>query len=145
MAGAFHWMKIRLFCYATEDEERLHDLMTVISGTEDFDAEMSDGHHGNSMIILSAEIKGDAACKALFARFGKDVLYDVLDDLDGRIDDDCTFYMRLDKQAAVSGAYRVAHHGDVVSVTGKITAHPARKETAVNNMRKFLEDVRASI
>jgi len=145
MAGTFHWIKIRLFCYATEDEERLHGLMTEISGIEDFDAEMSDGHHGNSMIILSADLKNDAECKALFTRFGKDVIDSITENIDERIDEDCTFYMRLGKQEAVLGRYEIAHHGDVISVTAKIVSHPARKEIAVNNMKKFLENIKASV
>ncbi|MDR0791201.1 MAG: exosome protein [Methanomassiliicoccaceae archaeon] len=145
MAGVFHWVKVRLFCYATEDQEKLHDLMVSITGTEDFDAEMSDGHHGNSMIILSSELKGNAECTELFKRLGKDVIDRLLDDLDKRIDEDCTFYMRLDKQAAVLERYEIAHHGDVVSITCKIVSHPARKEIADKNMRKFLDDIRGSL
>ena len=139
--GVFHWTKVRMFCYATEDEEKLHDLMCSIAGTEDFDAEMSDGHHGNSMIIFTAELKGDRECRELFRRLGTDIIEEVLAELPDRIDDDCTFYMRLDKQAAVLGRYVTAHHGDVVSVTCKIVSHPAKKEIAENNMRTFLASI----
>jgi RNA binding exosome subunit len=145
MAGVFHWVKVRLFCYATEDQEKLNDLMVSISGTKDFGAEMSDGHHGNSMIILSAELKNGSECTELFRRLGKDVIGSLLDELDKRIDEDCTFYMRLDKQAAVLERYEIAHHGDVISITCKIASHPARKEIAVNNMKIFLEGVCGSL
>jgi len=134
-----------MFCYATEDEEKLHEIMKNISGTEDFHAEMSDGHHGNAMVILSVEMKNNNECKKLFKRFGKDTISSVTDELDKRIDDDCTFYLRLDKQAAVFEKYEIAHHGDVISVTCKVVSHPARKEIAVNNMKKFLDEVSDSI
>lgn len=139
MAEVFHWMKVRIFCYATEDQEKLHDLMRRISGKEDFDAEMSDGHHGNSMIILSAELKRDGECRDLFKRLGNDAVTYILTNLSERIDDDCTFHLRLDKQAAVQESYKIAHHGDVVSITCKIASHPARKDIAEANMRNFLE------
>ncbi|MCL2608053.1 MAG: exosome protein [Methanomassiliicoccaceae archaeon] len=145
MANVFHWVKIRMFCYATEDEEKLHEVMKNISGTEDFHAEMSDGHHGNSMVILSSEMKNNGECKKLFKRLGKDTVSRITDELDKRIDDDCTFYLRLDKQAAVSERYETAHHGDVISVTCKIVAHPARKEIAVKNMKKFLDEISGSV
>ncbi|MDR0778626.1 MAG: exosome protein [Methanomassiliicoccaceae archaeon] len=145
MAGVFHWLKVRSFCYATEDQEKLNDLMVRISGTEDFNAEMSDGHHGNSMIILAAELKGNAECTELFRRLGKDIIDSLLNDIEKRIDDDCTFYMRLDKQAAVLERYELAHHGDVVSITCKIASHPARKDIATNNMRTFLENIRGTV
>ena len=139
MAPVFHWIKIRMFCYATEDEERLHGLMCGISGKDDFDAEMSDGHHGNSMVILSAELKGDRECRGLFERLWNGIAAEILGSLGERIDEDCTFYLRLDKQAAVNERYEIAHHGDVISVTCKIASHPARKEIAEKNMRIFLE------
>jgi RNA binding exosome subunit len=145
MAAVFHWARVRLFCYATEDQEKLHQTMISISGTGDFNAEMSDGHHGNSMVILSAELKSNTECAGLFGRLGKDVINSILNELDKRIDDDCVFYMRLDKQAAVLERYEMAHHGDVVSITCKIASHPARKEIAENNMRTFLENVRNSL
>jgi len=145
MGAVFHWVKVRLFCYATEDEEKLHIVMKNISGTDDFHAEMSDGHHGNTMIILTADIKGNSECAGLFGRLGKDVIEGILSGLDDRMDEDCTFYLRLDKQAAVSERYEIAHHGDVVSITCKVASHPARKEIALNNMRKFLDDVLTSL
>jgi len=145
MAAVFHWVKVRLFCYATEDEEKLRAIMKDVSGTDDLNAEVSDGHHGNSMIIITADLKGNSECAELFKRLGKDVVSDVIDRLEDRIDDDCTFYLRLDKQAAVSGRYEIAHHGDVVSITCKIASHPARKDIAEKNMRAFLEDVLGSL
>ncbi|MCL1984473.1 MAG: exosome protein [Methanomassiliicoccaceae archaeon] len=145
MAGVFHWVRIMLFCYATEDQEKLHDLMTRISGTGDFNAEISDGHHGNQMVILSAELKNDRECRELFGRLGKDVLSYLLSDLDNRVDDDCVLYLRVDKQAAVLERYEVAHHGDVISITSKIVSHPAKKETAVRNVKEFLEKILGSL
>jgi len=142
--GTFHWAKIRIFCYATEDEEKVHDIIARIAGTDEADAEISDGHHGNQMIIFSADLKSDAECREMFKRLGKDVVDEITGTLGSRIDDDCTFYMRLDKQAAVSERYEIAHHGDVVSITCKIASHPARKELAVGNMKKFLDNVAGS-
>ena len=141
MAGVFHWVKIRSFCYATEDENKLRRIMTDISGTEDIGIEMSDGHHGNSMAILTADIKGDRKCRELFGRLGKDVIGHILRDIDSMIDDDCTFRMRLCKQAAVSERYEIVRHGDVVSITCKIASHPARKDIAEKNMIVFLESL----
>ena len=141
MAGVFHWVKVRLFCHATEDEDMLRGIMARMIGTDDMDAEVSEGHHGNMMIILSADLKGDRECRGLFGVLGKDVICGILDGLEERIDEDCTFRLRLDKQAAVLERYEIAHHGDVISVTCKIVSHPARKEIAEKNMRAFLGEL----
>ena len=61
--------------------------------------------------------------------------------LSRRIDDDCVFYTRLDKQKAVQGIYAVAHHGDVISITGKVASNPAKKEVAIRNMTEFLQKI----
>ena len=141
--GIFHWVKVRLFCYATEDEEKLHDLIVNVAGTDEVDAEISDGHHGNQMIIFSADLKKDAECRSLFQRLGKDIVNELIANVNERVDDDCTFYLRIDKQAAVLGRYVIAHHGDVISITCKIASHPARKELAVKNMLEFLRSAEA--
>jgi RNA binding exosome subunit len=141
MAGVFHWVRIRLFCYATEDEEKLNEVMRTLSGKDDFNAEMSDGHHGNSMIIYTAELNKDKECGEFFKRLGSDAIGRILSGLEERIDEDCTFHLRLDKQAAVQERYKMAYHGDIISVTCKIASHPARKEIAERNMRAFLESL----
>lgn len=79
--------------------------------------------------------------EALFRRLGPTVIQQLLDDLDNRVDDDCVFYTRLDKQQAVQGVYAVAHHGDVISVTGKVASNPARKDIAEGNLRTFLSSL----
>lgn len=139
MAGTFHWVKIRLFCYSTEDETRLEELMTSINGGNDFQKELTEGHHGNTLVIMESEMTKDRETRPLFAGLGMELVSEIIDDLDNKIDEDCVFHLRLDKQKALGGEYRIAHHGDVISVTAKIVSHPARKENAVANMRSFLE------
>ena len=55
------------------------------------------------------------------------------------------FYIRLDKQKAVQGIYEIAHHGDVISIFGKVQAHPAKKEVAVKVMTEFIEGIRKNL
>ena len=141
MAGTFHWIRVRVFCYATEDTEKIRTVVRTVSGKDDLETEMSDGHHGNDMMIISAGLKGAAECKAMFARLGNDLIKELLDGVDDRMDDDCVFHFRIDKQAAVSGTYVTARHGDVVSITCKVASHPAKKDVASENMRKFLENL----
>jgi len=141
MAGAFHWVRVRLFCYATENEEKLVEVMKTLAGDIEFVAEESEGHHGNSMTILSMDITKKREAEKLFSNLGPELITEIRGQLEERIDDDCVFYLRLDKQMAVVGSYRIAHHGDVLSITAKIVAHPAKKETAVKKMGEFLQSL----
>jgi RNA binding exosome subunit len=138
MTGTFHWVRVRLFCHSTENEGTLEEVMAALTGSDELSAEISEGHHGNLMLIFEAAINNEKGSVTLFSNLGRPVVQRILDDLDGRIDDDCVFHLRLDKQKAVLGEYDIAHHGDVISITAKIVSHPARKSIAVGRMREFL-------
>lgn len=141
MQGTFHWLRVQAFCYSTEKEELIHDVMEELVGNDEFDCDISDGEHGNSMIIFKDEMTKQKEFTGLFTRLGESVRDRLVSDIENRVDEDCVFYLRLDKQKAVAGEYRIAHHGDVISVTGKVASHPARKEIAVKNLTAFLESL----
>ena len=127
-ATTFHWIRVQTFCYATERKELLEEVME----------ELTESEHGNTMTILEARLTKQRQYRELFERLGPDIRSWILEDMDNRVDDDCMFYIRLDKQKAVLGTYEVAHHGDVIAVTGKIQSHPARKEVAARTLSEFL-------
>lgn len=139
MQATFHWLRIETFCYATEKEELVSQTFRDLVGTDEFQTDVSESEHGNQMLILQHMATKQREMDEIFSRLGKDLLQELSDDLENRIDEDCVFYTRLDKQRAVCGEYRVAHHGDVISITGKVASNPARKEVAMENMTQFLK------
>lgn len=138
MQVTFHWVRVQTFCYATEKRELLEETMTELLGTDEFQEDISEGEHGNIMTILETRLTKQREFNSLFKKLGPEICQWILDDIDNRIDEDCVFYMRLNKQKAVQGIYEVAHHGDVVAITGKVQSHPARKDVAVRVMSDFL-------
>ena len=138
MQATFHWIRIETFCYATEKEDLVTSTFSELIGTDEFQKDIVESEHGNTMIVLQYMMTKQKEMDALFSKLGPALLKQYLSDLDDRVDDDCVFYTRLDKQKAVCGEYAVAHHGDVISITGKIASNPARKEIAENNMTQFL-------
>ena len=139
MQATFHWLRIETFCYATEKEDLVSETFRQIAGTDEFQTDISESEHGNQMLILQHMITKQRDMDALFLRLGEELMRNFLDDMENRIDDDCVFYTRLDKQKAVQGTYAVAHHGDVISITGKVASNPAKKEVAMRNMTEFLQ------
>ena len=139
MQATFHWLRIETFCYATEKEGLVSQTFRNLVGTDEFQTDVSESEHGNQMLIMQHMVTKQKEMDEIFARLGKELLQDLMDDLENRIDEDCVFYTRLDKQKAVCGEYRVAHHGDVISITGKVASNPARKEVAMENMSQFLK------
>lgn len=140
-ATTFHWIRVQTFCYATERKELLEEVMEELLGDAEYSEELTESEHGNTMIILEARLTKQKQFKQLFERLGADIREWIVSDMENRIDEDCVFYMRLDKQKAVMGEYAVAHHGDVISITGKVQSHPARKEIAARALEGFLAGI----
>ena len=138
MNDAFHRLRVQVFCYATEDEDLIYDTLAELTGTEGLEVEVCSGEHGNRMVIMQDELKGRKVAE-LFSRLPAELVDELIGKAEERVDDDCNFHMRIDKQEAVQGRYVLAHHGDVISLTGKLVSHPARKSIAVDNLRRFLE------
>ena len=140
MNVTFHWLRVQTFCYATERQDLIEDTLKELLSDIEFEEEICDSEHGNSMMILETRMTKQREFRDLFCNLGNDILDFIIEDIENRVDDDDIFYLRLDKQKAVQGIYEVAHHGDVISIFGKIQAHPARKEVAVKVLKTFIEN-----
>jgi len=137
----FHYVDLRTFCYATEDEKRVESaLRTYLPEEYELDRQVTTGHHGDRIVVLSARLEN-----ADDVRYVLDCLthlsdYDTfLDELDDRVAEDCSLYLTLDKQAAFRGDIE---QGNGITLRGKVEAYPAKRESAVENAREALEDVR---
>jgi RNA binding exosome subunit len=138
----FHYVDLRAFCYATEGEKRVGDaLHTFLPDDVELDRAESEGFHGDRILVLSARLeRADEMRHVLSALTELDGIEDVIDELDHRVDEDCTFFLTLDKQAAFRG--EVAR-GDGITLRTKVEAYPAKKESAVENVRETLAELRA--
>ena len=141
MASTFHWIRVKAICYATEDEDIICDTVSELAGTEELDIDISEGLHNNPLTVVDANLSKNKEYSTLFTNLGEDIVRQILGDLEQRVDDDCVFYMRLDKQKAVCGEYEISHGGDVISITAKIMAHPAKKEVALGIIRDYLNQL----
>ena len=139
MQAPFHWLRVETFVYATEDEERVLTAFASVAGPDEYSAYDSESEHGNRMTVLQSLMSHRKEQEAVFTRLGPAMAAELHRNAPEKIDDDCILYLRLDKQKAVQGEFAVAHHGDVISVTGKVASNPARREIAVANLRAFLE------
>jgi RNA binding exosome subunit len=144
MQTSFHWIRVQTFCYATERQDLIEDTLKELLGEIEFEEEISESEHGNTMMILETRVTKQREFTELFSKLSDEVLDYILEDIDNRVDEDDMFYIRLDKQKAVQGIYEIAHHGDVISIFGKVQAHPAKKEVAVRVLREFVEGIKAA-
>ncbi len=140
-ATTFHWIRIQTFCYATERKNLLEEVMKELLGDAEYFEELMDSEYGNTITIFKARLTRQRQYRDLFLHLGPEIVGWISEDLGNRVDEDCMFYIRLDKQKAVQGVYEIAHHGDVIAVTGKVQSHPARKEVAERVLGEFLRSL----
>jgi len=137
----FHYVDLRTFCYATEDEKRVEEaLRTYLPEEYELDRQVTTGHHGDRIAVLSARLENADDVRHVLDCLTDLPDYDAfLDELDERVSEDCSLYLTLDKQAAFGGEVR---QGDGITLRGKVEAYPAKRESAVENAREAFEAAR---
>ncbi|GAA0729408.1 RNA binding exosome subunit [Halorubrum trapanicum] len=133
----FHYVDLRAFSYATEDEKRVEQaLYSLLPEEVELDRVENVGHHGDRIVVLSARVETADEMRHVLDRLSElEDLDRVLGELDERVDDNCALFLRLDKQAAFRGEVRL---GPGITVRTKVEAYPAKKEKAVANARETL-------
>jgi RNA-binding protein len=131
----------RAFIHATEDEEKVLVALKNASGLEEYQRDITEGHHGNKIEIVEGNLKNKRAIKNFFASLSKEDLRLMIDTIEQRVDDDCQLFARLDKQKAYLGELVLTRSDDAISVRGKIQTYPKNREVAVKNVKEFLENL----
>lgn len=139
-AVPLHYVDLRTFCYATEDDRRVEAaLRTFLPEDTEIERMESTGHHGDRILVLSARVERADEMRHVLDRLTElDDLDEVVEELDERVDENCAFYLTLDKQAAYRGEVR---RGDGITFRSKVEAYPAKKEKAVANARELFESL----
>ena len=134
----FHYIDLRTFCYATEDEKRVEAALRQFLPEEfEIDRVENTGHHGDRIVILSARVETADRMRVVLDQLAAlDSIDRVLEELDERVDDNCSFFLRLDKQAAFNGLVRL---GEGITFRAKVEAYPAKHEKAVANAREAIQ------
>lgn len=140
---SLHNLCFRAFCQATEDEVKVKTALLFASGGKDEKLKRTkcEGYHGNPIIILDICIVSSRAIKSFFQRLSEVDRKALLNDLERRIDEDCAFYFRLDKQEAYLGRLalgEMSEEDDIIAVHGKVKSYPKSRNTSLNNMAEYL-------
>jgi len=137
-----HYIDLRAFCYVTEDDERVEDALRLFL-PEEFEIQRaeSEGHYGDRILVLSARVESTNGMRSSLDALGE--LADeersrIGDELDERVNENCAFFLTLDKQAAFNSEVEL---GDGITLRGKVEAYPAKKESAVENVDELLSEL----
>jgi RNA-binding protein len=134
-----HYLIFRAFCQATEDEKKVMSAITFVSGAEDITVTKSQGFHGNPILILEAVVKSRRLIDSVFQSLGPQQIRYLRETIESRLDDDSSFFFRIDKQAAFEGKIILTKQEDVIAVKGKVKAYPNNRENAMKTMMDFLD------
>ncbi|MGM0398521.1 MAG: RNA-binding protein [Halobacteriota archaeon] len=137
MSVPFHYLDLRTFCYGTESEDRVESaLRTLLPEDVPIERMESEGHHGDTIVVLSARVeRADEIRDVLDALGEAGVLDEVSAELDDRLDDNNSLFVHLDKQAAAQGELAL---GAGIALRGKVEAYPATRDAALENVREAL-------
>ena len=141
-AVPFHYVDLRTFCYATEDEKRVETaLQTFLPKDTEIERNVTEGHHGDRILILSVRLERADNVRYVLSTLTELGSFDrLIDELEDRIDENCAFFIQLDKQAAYRGDVEL---GDGLMLRGKVEAYPAEKERAIETASDALEELEA--
>ncbi|MBX0293744.1 RNA-binding protein [Haloarcula nitratireducens] len=136
----FHYVDLRTFCYATEDDKRVEDaLRTFLPAEYPIERAESEGHYGDRIVVLSARVENADDVRHVLSQVATvDDIDAVKAELSDRVDDNCSFFLTFDKQAAFGGE---ARRGDGITLRAKVEAYPAKREKAVANARAVLDEL----
>ncbi|PSQ57456.1 MAG: hypothetical protein BRD23_08460 [Halobacteriales archaeon SW_9_67_25] len=135
-----HYVDLRAFCFVTEDDKRVEDaLRTFLPEDVPVDRATSEGHHGDRILVLSARVENADEVRTVLEQVGElpgKQLGRVRDELDERVDENCSLFLTFEKQDAFDGEVRL---GDGITFRAKVEAYPANKDAAVENARDIFE------
>lgn len=139
-AVPFHYIDLQAFCYATEDDKRVLDaLQAILPADTTVERSESEGHHGDRIIVFASRLERADDIRYVLSKLSQIEDPDRLrQELEQRIDDECAFYLQLDKQEAYQGNIRL---GTGLLVRGKIEAYPAKREIALSVVNEFIDEL----
>ncbi len=129
-----HNISFRAIVSATESEDRVKTALSLFLFDNKIESTNTEGHYGNPITILQAQIKGKN-CKRfidlLKSKLTEPELKKLKNEVSERTDDECCLHLRFDKQAAFQGTVQLATTIDTISARIKLKAYPARREKAI--------------
>lgn len=133
----FHYVDLRAFCYETEKKDRVEDALRYYLPEEyPVEYETTEGHHGDEIVVLSARVNNADDVRYVMERVLEAGERErIIEEIEERVDEDCSFHLRLDKQQAYEENSAL---GDGIHLRAKVEAYPAKRQKAIEATRRSL-------
>jgi len=134
MKGKIEWIKVSAVVHSTESREKVSQAIANLFPF-DFEIQVSEakGHFGNPIEYLEVELKKSSEIKTFWEnllRLLGDEIKNLLETLEERIDAQNVLHIRIDKQKAFLGDFKLSNV-DPIAIKVKLVVYPARKEKAL--------------
>jgi RNA binding exosome subunit len=129
-----HSITLRAICAATESEEKVKSALSLFIYGNEIETISTEGHFGNTITILSSTMGGkdcNQFIELLTSELSELELERLKAETGERIDDDCNYHLRFDKQAAYTGIVKLATTSDIIDARIKIKSYPAQRDKAI--------------
>ena len=131
---------LRAMAQATEAEERVGQAMFFTTELEDIQATQTKGHFGNPITIFEVELSKTRDMISFLKKLDEaGILAQIIEQVEQRLDEDCVLHFRLDKQKAYAEELALADSRDIIDVSMKVAAYPARREIALEAVLNWFE------
>jgi len=138
-------VRITTVAHATEDVGKIVVAINHLS-TEDIVSSnikrmRLKGHYGNVITTFTLSLKGVSAKSffhQLWSGMSKDDRFSIIQSLENRLDPEGRFYLRLDKQAAFQGNFRLSEQDPIKLEVSFINGHDSFQDQP-SKLRRMLE------
>jgi RNA binding exosome subunit len=103
-----------------------------------------DSYHQKRYLItmsLDKQKHVTAFVKNLFSSFSKDQLMTLDKQAETRVDDECHFYIRLDKEPLLKNELVITDSGDCFHITLTVASYPHKQSVAIQTVKKYLNEL----
>ncbi len=135
-----HSVKISVFANEGEDRERIKEKLVSLIPLDlekekiKIEEKKAQGFNEKEIIIYTVLLNKDrnvnAFLDSFFSKFDEVQKNMLIRQKESRVDDDCNFFIRLDKEKLLNDEFRIIDSGNCFHVKIQIAVFPSRKEAA---------------
>ena len=128
------------------EDEYIHAaaIAWLVGDDELVEIERMDSYHGSPIHVVRAKIKNRSKATKSLSRLGPELLNELKNDLDNRMDDSNVIHIRLDLLDLLAGKITLTLPGERTTVKGraKLEVYPGNvvDEVAFNTLDKAIEE-----
>ncbi len=139
----FHYIEFETYCHATEDIEKVKEILFSFAG-EDIEIEISEaeGYYGNPIEILETKISRNRDMDDFFKKIPYEIIDELIDTIERRVDERCNFFFRLDKEAGSDEGLVLSDGENTVKVRARVESYPAKRSSAIEILGKYLKELK---